>query len=430
MVHLAIDELLRESAALKHERASRGDVLEVDFEASLLEIYNEKVLDLMAPAGAAAGSALDEPSGSGGNGSSSSLHAPPPEPLEVRAASDGSVSVAKLRVVPVSTAEEIGQMLVIGGRRRHTHGTLMNASSSRSHLVLTIYVTVRSGMDGSELKGKLHLVDLAGSERVGKSGVVGEQMREAQHINKSLSSLEQVMLALQNRQAEAGGGCSKAGGGGGGGNKGSGGAGETGSAGGNATSHVPYRNSKLTLLLSDALGAKGSSAKTIMIMNVSPAPSSCPETLRTLKFGERCQAVCLGTVKRGSGAGGRVGGGAGGSSNRAAEAAARNAEAAEERVAKLSTDLLESRRVAKDAEERAKAAEARAEALSQRLATANAQLAQAKLQAKEWHHTTDRGERAEREAGGRTRRGRRRLERHLECPPGSSSSSRQVHGCS
>ena len=112
----------------------------------------------------------------------------------MRAAPDGNVTVHKLRVVPFSTAAEVEALLVSGSARRHTHGTLMNASSSRSHLVLTLYVSCRSSRDGSELKGRLHLVDLAGSERVGKSGVVGEQLKEAQSINKSLSSLEQVML--------------------------------------------------------------------------------------------------------------------------------------------------------------------------------------------------------------------------------------------
>lgn len=107
--------------------------------------------------------------------------------------------------------------------------------------------------DGSERRGKLHLVDLAGSERVKKSGVEGAGLKEAQHINRSLSSLEQVMLALHARSAAAVGGGAAAGGG----------------------SHVPYRNSKLTLLLSDALGAKGSCAKTIMVRHPPPpSPTS------------------------------------------------------------------------------------------------------------------------------------------------------------
>ena len=141
---------------------------------------------------------------------------------------------------------------------------------------------------------------------------VGEQLREAQHINKSLSSLELVMSSLQERSKREGSKEGKDGG------------------------HIPYRNSKLTLLLSDALGAKGSCAKTIMIVQASPAASNAAESLRTLRFGERCQSVCLGSVKRGASASSK-------SSGKAAEAAA----AAEERSQKLQSDLIESRRAAR-----------------------------------------------------------------------------------
>ena len=120
-----------------------------------------------------------------------------PEPLEVRAASDGSVTVPHLTTVPFESATAVGKHLIAAGSRRHTHSTLMNASSSRSHLVLTLYVKITATREGTERVGKLHLVDLAGSERVGKSGVVGEQLKEAQHINKSLSALELVMSCLQ-----------------------------------------------------------------------------------------------------------------------------------------------------------------------------------------------------------------------------------------
>jgi hypothetical protein len=114
------------------------------------------------------------------------------EALDLRVAPDGTVSIPKLTSHPVTSASAVDNLLAEAAKRRHTHATLMNAESSRSHLVLTVHVTMRNARDGVERYGKLHLVDLAGSERVGKSGVVGEQMKEAQHINKSLSSLEQV----------------------------------------------------------------------------------------------------------------------------------------------------------------------------------------------------------------------------------------------
>ncbi|KAJ1616451.1 P-loop containing nucleoside triphosphate hydrolase protein, partial [Pavlovales sp. CCMP2436] len=95
--------------------------------------------------------------------------------------------------------------------------------------------------------GKLYLVDLAGSERVSRSGVEGKGMTEAQNINRSLSALGDVMAALQSKQA-----------------------------------HVPYRNSKLTQLLSDSLGGR---SKTIMLVNVSPAADSAGETICSLQVG-------------------------------------------------------------------------------------------------------------------------------------------------
>ena len=275
--------------------------------------------------------------------SANSMLQAPAESLDVRAAADGTVSVHKLRVVPFSTEAEIDTLLASGSSRRHTHGTLMNATSSRSHLVLTLYTTCRSSRDGTEQKGRLHLVDLAGSERVGKSGVVGEQLKEAQNINKSLSSLEQVMLALQAKQQNGGG---------------------NGASASKEVAHVPYRNSKLTLLLSDALGAKGACAKTLMIMQVSPSPSSISETKRTLAFGERCQAVCLGAVRRAAASSGTCGG----RTARQSEAAGKD----EERAAKLQVELLEARKHAKESEQRAKAAEQRAETLNERLKEAHA----------------------------------------------------------
>ena len=93
----------------------------------------------------------------------------------------------------------------------------INARSSRSHMVVRLECT-RVGTDGSQSCGILNLVDLAGSERVLKTNAVGQTLKEAQHINRSLSALGDVVSALQRR-----------------------------------ASHVPFRNSKLTFLLKDSL---------------------------------------------------------------------------------------------------------------------------------------------------------------------------------
>ena len=343
LVHLACDELLREARLLEEEYARRAEPLEVLFTCSMLEVYNEKVLDLLHE------KIHDE------RGREVVADA-----LEVRAAADGTVSVPHLTTLPFESGEAVAEHLTAAGKRRHTHATLMNAASSRSHLVLTVHVTLRNTRDDTERTGKLHLVDLAGSERVGKSGVQGEQLREAQHINKSLSALELVMTSLHERSRKALG------------KEGAGGE-EGGAKEGGGGVHIPYRNSKLTLLLSDALGAKGSCAKTIMIMQASPAACNAVESLRTLRFGERCQAVTLGAVKRGAGTGAK-------SSAKSAEAAMARADAAEEKVARVHSELLETRRQAKDADERAKQSEGRAGILADKVQALQTQLEAARQQ--------------------------------------------------
>ncbi|GAA0184328.1 microtubule binding motor protein [Lithospermum erythrorhizon] len=105
----------------------------------------------------------------------------------------------------------------------------------------------------------MHLVDLAGSERLNKTEAVGDRLKEAQHINKSLSALGDVIASLPQKNA-----------------------------------HVPCRNSKLTQLLQDSLGGQ---AKTLMFVHINPEPESIRETLSTLKFAERVSSVELGAAK-------------------------------------------------------------------------------------------------------------------------------------
>lgn len=107
--------------------------------------------------------------------------------------------------------------------------------------------------------GKLTLVDLAGSERVGKSGATDLRLREAQSINKSLAAIGHVISALSTNE-----------------------------------SHIPYRNNKLTMLLSDSIGGN---AKTLMMVCVSPASSNRDETLNSLSYAQRIRSVTNKAVK-------------------------------------------------------------------------------------------------------------------------------------
>jgi kinesin family protein C2/C3 len=124
---------------------------------------------------------------------------------------------------------------------------------------LTVHVQGTDLGSGAILRGSLHLVDLAGSERVDKSEATGDRLKEAQHINKSLSALGDVIAALAQKSG-----------------------------------HVPYRNSKLTQLLQDSLGGQ---AKTLMFVHISPDVESFGETVSTMKFAERVSSVELGAAR-------------------------------------------------------------------------------------------------------------------------------------
>ncbi|GLT79564.1 hypothetical protein SLA2020_510470 [Shorea laevis] len=161
--------------------------------------------------------------------------------------------------VPVSSTQDVLELMKVGQKNRAVGATALNERSSRSHSILTVHVYGKELVSGSILKGCLHLVDLAGSERVDKSEAVGERLKEAQHINKSLSALGDVISALAQKSA-----------------------------------HIPYRNSKLTQVLQDSLGGQ---AKTLMFVHISPEVNAIGETISTLKFAERVASIELGAAR-------------------------------------------------------------------------------------------------------------------------------------
>ncbi|XP_033701158.2 kinesin-like protein KIFC3 isoform X5 [Tursiops truncatus] len=186
----------------------------------------------------------------------------PQEKLEIRLCPDGSgqLYVPGLTEFQVQSVEDINKVFEFGHTNRTTEFTNLNEHSSRSHALLIVTVHGVDGSTGLRTTGKLNLVDLAGSERVGKSGAEGSRLREAQHINKSLSALGDVIAALRSRQG-----------------------------------HVPFRNSKLTYLLQDSLSGD---SKTLMVVQVSPVEKNTSETLYSLKFAERVRSVELGPGSR------------------------------------------------------------------------------------------------------------------------------------
>jgi kinesin family protein C2/C3 len=201
---------------------------------SMLEIYNENIRDLL----------------DAGN-----------DRLEVRQNPDGKgVYVEGLAKCCVANMEETQLAMSSGAKNRATFSTNSNEHSSRSHSVISVHVEGESLMTGQSTYGKLHLIDLAGSERVSKSEVQGERLKEAQAINKSLSALGDVIQALSAK-----------------------------------SSHVPFRNSKLTHLLSDSLGGD---SKCLMFCQVSPTTFDSGETLCSLNFAARARNVELGKATK------------------------------------------------------------------------------------------------------------------------------------
>lgn len=145
----------------------------------------------------------------------------------------------------------------IGTQNRSVGATAMNKESSRSHCIFTVYMECSVSDDkGNEriTAGKLNLVDLAGSERQSKTQATGDRLKEATKINLSLSALGNVISALVDGK----------------------------------TSHIPYRDSKLTRLLQDSLGGN---TKTIMITAISPSDFNYEETLSSLRYASRAKMI-------------------------------------------------------------------------------------------------------------------------------------------
>ncbi|XP_042062014.1 kinesin-like protein KIN-14I isoform X2 [Salvia splendens] len=212
----------------------RKDSFLYEVSVQMLEIYNEQVRDLLSSDGSS-------------------------RRLEIRNSSQMGVSVPDASLVRVASTSDIIDLMNLGHKNRAVGATALNERSSRSHSCLTVHVQGRDLTTGSSLRGCMHLVDLAGSERVDKSEVTGDRLKEAQHINRSLSALGDVISSLAQK-----------------------------------SSHVPYRNSKLTQLLQDSLGGQ---AKTLMFVHINPKPDAVGETISTLKFAERVASVELGAAR-------------------------------------------------------------------------------------------------------------------------------------
>ncbi|XP_025837390.1 kinesin-like protein KIF13A isoform X2 [Agrilus planipennis] len=216
----------------------QSDELSYKVEVSYMEIYNEKVHDLLDPTTTK-------------------------QSLKVREHNVLGPYVDGLSQLAVKSFEDIDNLMAEGNKSRTVAATNMNSESSRSHAVFTVILTqtltdTKTGVSGEKVS-RMSLVDLAGSERAVKTGAVGERLKEGSNINKSLTTLGLVISKLADQ-----------------------------SSGKNKDKFVPYRDSVLTWLLKDNLGGN---SKTVMVATISPAADNFEETLSTLRYADRAKRI-------------------------------------------------------------------------------------------------------------------------------------------
>ncbi|XP_059437281.1 kinesin-like protein KIN-14C [Corylus avellana] len=217
-------------------------------QASMLEIYNETIRDLLST------------NRSSGFDMSRTENSVPGKQYTIKHDANGNTYVSDLTIVDVCSIKEISSLLQQAAQSRSVGKTQMNEQSSRSHFVFTLRISGVNENTEQQVQGVLNLIDLAGSERLSKSMSTGDRLKETQAINKSLSSLADVIFALAKKE-----------------------------------DHVPFRNSKLTYLLQPCLGGD---SKTLMFVNISPDPSSVGESLCSLRFAARVNACEIGIPRR------------------------------------------------------------------------------------------------------------------------------------
>lgn len=242
--------LMPRTASAVLEALAKGKYVHHQITVSYLEIYNEELTDLLAPA----------------------QNQPKLDLLE--AGGNRGVCCVGLSEIAVSSLDDIIGLVCAAQERRRVAETRINARSSRSHCIFTMKVVCRRTCPGGEHEsvGKLHLVDLAGSECAKKASMafddpsasptvtprasqacLQEQERERKNINQSLLTLRRVIAALREK-----------------------------------TGRIPYRDSKLTRLLQSALGG---SCRTVVIATISPALAVVEETISTLTYAEQAAGI-------------------------------------------------------------------------------------------------------------------------------------------
>ncbi|KAH8553655.1 P-loop containing nucleoside triphosphate hydrolase protein, partial [Umbelopsis sp. PMI_123] len=203
-------------------------VPDAQISATFLELHNEDLIDLLNPAS---------------------------KNISIREDSRGNIYWLGAQEQVTSSPEQLLNVLQKGTIARSTGATDMNKSSSRSHAIFTV-IMKRYISEDESIESKFHFVDLAGSERLKRTNAVGERVKEGISINSGLLALGNVISALGDDTRK--------------------------------TSHIPYRDSKLTRLLQDSLGGN---SQTLMLACISPADDDFVETLSTLKYANRARNI-------------------------------------------------------------------------------------------------------------------------------------------
>ena len=243
IIHYIFNEKQKVHDIITNNTSEKCKNIKYQVKTCVMEIYQEQIIDLLNPIS-----------------NSNKIDKKEQNELKKKEEPKKGMYIQGITEAEVSNAKEAKSLILTGLKSRHVAATEMNAESSRSHLLFSIYLNAcYINPKGGEVKksSRLHLVDLAGSERQKKTKAVGERIKEACMINKSLSTLGNVINALVEANDHKG-------------------------------KYIPFRDSKLTYFLKDSLGGN---SKTTICANISLSLMQVGETISTLKFVQRAKMI-------------------------------------------------------------------------------------------------------------------------------------------
>ena len=245
IIHYLFNEETKVKNIITGGNTEKCKNIKMNIKFCVMELYQESIIDLLK-------SETQNTTGKAQNDKANEL--------KIKEDPKKGMYVQGITEIEIKTAKEAKNLILMGLKSRHVAATEMNAESSRSHLLFSIYLStsyINSRGSAVEKTSRLHLIDLAGSERQKKTKAQGERMKEACMINKSLSTLGNVINALvENYEGK---------------NK-----------------YIPFRDSKLTYFLKDSLGGN---SKTTIVANISTSLIQMNETISTLKFVQRAKMI-------------------------------------------------------------------------------------------------------------------------------------------